>query len=232
MSQTVLIVDDDHLIRDVLTALLKNEGFDVQCARNSKEALRLVQRHPPDMAIVDVELGENDSGLNLLGVWKHSYHFPTMVLSSRGKTSDRVTGLELGASDYIVKPFDPRELVLRLKIMSTRITPHLSPQANKLSWRVGDYIFDASQRSLHRGLVKTLLSPFESSLLAYLSSRANTVVTREQILDALQSRDKEVNDRSVDVLIGRLRKKLNSDVINIQSVRGLGYQLSGVVTVH
>lgn len=231
MSQTVLIVDDDPLLQRLLEGVLHSDGYRVQCASNIQQALRSVQRHPPDAAIVDVDLGESESGLNLLGIWRVQHHFPVMVLSSRGQASDRITGLELGAVDYVVKPFEPRELLLRLKLVLQR---HSTVRTRSVQpvWRLGEMVFDTTHRHLVRGADKTPLSPFEADLLAYLASRANAPVTREQILDAVQSRDRQVNDRAVDVLIGRLRKKLTNSHVSIQSVRGIGYMLCGPVQPH
>jgi two-component system, OmpR family, response regulator len=232
MSQTVLIVDDDPLLQRLLEGLLHTGGYRVQCASNIQQALRSVQRHPPDAAIVDVDLGESESGLNLLGIWRTRYHFPVMVLSSRSQPSDRIIGLELGALDYVVKPFDPRELLLRLKLILQRSPVVPSVEMPLVSWQLGEMTFDTTHRHLVQGADKTPLSPFESDLLMFLTTRANSPVTREQILDAVQSRDRQVNDRAVDVLVGRLRKKLANSQVSIQSVRSIGYMLSGPVRQH
>ena len=229
MSLSVLLVDDDPLLQRLLEGVLRSHGYRVQLASNIQQAIRSVQRHPPDAAIVDVDLGENESGLNLLGIWRTQYQFPVMVLSSRGQSHDRIIGLELGALDYLVKPFEPRELLLRLKLILQHRTP-LRPNDTPLSsWRLGEMIFDATHRHLALGEDKTTLSPFEADLLNFLVIRANTPVTREQILDAVQSRDRQVNDRAVDVLVGRLRKKLTHSAISIQAVRSIGYMLCGAV---
>lgn len=229
MPQTVLIVDDDPLLQRLLEGVLRSDGYQVQCAGNLQQALRAVQRHPPDAAIVDVDLGESESGLHLLGIWRTQHHFPIMILSSRGQPSDRVIGLELGALDYVVKPFEPRELLLRLKLMLQRQPVRPSAAARPVSWALGEVIFDTAHRHLQQGADKTSLSPFESDLLAFLAARANAPVSREQILDAVQSRDREVNDRAVDVLVGRLRKKLAASQVSIQAVRGIGYMLCGAI---
>lgn len=228
MSRTVLIVDDDPLLQRLLEGILHSDGYRVHCASNIQQALRSVQRHPPDAAIVDVDLGQSESGLNLLGIWRTQHHFPVMVLSSRGQVSDRVTGLELGALDYMIKPFDPRELLLRLKSILQRASAVRSSEISP-DWSLGEVIFDTTHRHLVQGTDKTTLSPFESDLLTYLATRANAPVTREQILDAIQSRDRQVNDRAVDVLVGRLRKKLANSQVSIQSIRGIGYMLCGPV---
>jgi DNA-binding response OmpR family regulator len=232
MSQTVLIVDDDPLLLRLLESVLHSDGYRVQSASNIQQALRSVQRHPPDAAIVDVDLGESESGLNLLGLWRIQHHFPVMVLSSRSQPSDRIMGLELGALDYVVKPFEPRELLLRLKLILQRGLWVPSTGRPKVSWRLGEMTFDTVHRHLVQGADKTQLSPFESDLLTFLVTRANVPVTREQILDAVQSRDRQVNDRAVDVLVGRLRKKLANSQVSIQSVRSIGYMLSGFVQPH
>ncbi len=230
MYKTVLIVDDDPLLQRLLEGVLRSEGYRVQCAGDIAQALRCVQRHPPDAAIVDVDLGDSGSGLSLLGIWRTRHHFPVMVLSARGQPSDRVIGLELGALDYLAKPFDPRELLLRLRLILRR-GPALRHAAQPpASWSLGDVVFDPAQRGLLRGTEKTPLSPLESELLAFMLSRANAPLTREQILNAVQHRDRHVNDRAVDVLVGRLRKKLGRQPVSIQAVRGIGYMLCGPVS--
>lgn len=229
MTQTVLIVDDDPLLQSLLSSLLRNNGYEVQCASDIQQAVRSVQRRPPDAAIVDVNLGESESGLQLLVMWRMQYHFPIMVLSSRGTPSDRITGLELGALDYVVKPFEPKELLLRLKIILTRPSPRVETVAPPISWTIGDWLFDTAKRILVNGGVSIELTTLEFNLLNFLVTRANTVVSREQILNAVHNRDRHVNDRAVDVLIGRLRKKLPSDLLNIQAIRGSGYMLSGQI---
>lgn len=230
MAKTVLLVDDDPLLRKLLEGLLRRDGYFVQSAANTQEALRAAKRHPPDAAIVDVDLGQGESGLSLLGLWRVQDEFPVMVLSGRGEAADRITGLELGALDYLAKPFEPRELLLRLRLVLER-----SPAGQRASaappeaWRLGELVFDAARRRLGRQEDGIALSTLEFRLLDYLVHRANKVVTREQILDAVHQRDKQVNDRAVDVLIGRLRKKLVGSQVSLQAVRGAGYMLCGQV---
>ncbi len=229
MSQTVLIVDDDPLLQSLLGSLLRHNGYQVQSASDIQQAVRSVQRHPPDAAIVDVDLGESESGLQLLVMWRLQHHFPIMVLSSRGTASDRITGLELGALDYVVKPFEPKELLLRLKLILARGPTRPEAVPPPASWRLGDWLFDTAKHLLVKGEVRIELTTLEFNLLHFLVARANTVVSREQILNAVHHRDRHVNDRAVDVLIGRLRKKLPAGLLHIQAVRGSGYMLSGEI---
>lgn len=232
MSKRVLIVDDDPLLLQLLEGILRKDGYQVQRANDIQQALRAVQRTPPDAAIVDVELGQSESGLSLLGIWKTQFQFPVMVLSSRGQASDRVIGLELGAVDYLAKPFEPKELLLRLNIMLKRDFENSNSILNKSSWRIGNFEFDAQHRLLSTETKTISLSQFECELLVFLISKANRAVTREQILNAVQSREKNVNDRAVDVLVGRLRKKLTHSDVTIQSVRSIGYMVCGQITPH
>lgn len=229
MSQTVLIVDDDPLLQSLLSSLLRSNGYEVQCASDIQQAVRSVQRHPPDAAIVDVNLSESESGLQLLVIWRMQYHFPIMVLSARGTPSDRITGLELGALDYVVKPFEAKELLLRLKLILNRPSPRIKVAPPSASWSIGEWRFDTAKRILVNGYESIELTTLEFNLLNFLVIRANTVVSRDQILNAVHNRDRHVNDRAVDVLIGRLRKKLPTDLLNIQAIRGSGYMLSGQI---
>jgi two-component system phosphate regulon response regulator OmpR len=230
MQKHVLTVDDDPVLQHLLSGILRSAGYSVQQASNLQQAILSVQRQLPDAAIVDVELGQSESGLNLLGIWRANFDFPIMVLSSRGTASDRIVGLELGALDYMAKPFDPRELLLRLKLMFDRQPGVNSGKPKLKKWNLGLMVFDSNHRILTLGDLVTNLSQFESELLHFLSIKVNQPATREQILNAVHSREIFVNDRAVDVLVGRLRKKLQNSNVTIKSVRGIGYMLCGDVT--
>jgi DNA-binding response OmpR family regulator len=227
MPKTVLVVDDDPLILDMLRLLLTGAGYEVDLASTVQEAQRKVLRRPPAIAVVDVELRE-ESGLDLVRLWRTQPSFPVLVLSGLGSAMDRVVGLELGADDYLVKPFEPRELILRLRLLIARAKPAAFGEV-PIVWTLGQGQFDQRRRCLHLNGQEIALSTAEFKLVGYLVAHANQAVTRDQILDAVQHRDRQSSDRAVDVLIGRLRKKLVGSNVNILPIRGLGYMLCGEV---
>lgn len=229
MLKTVLVVDDEVLMLDLLSKLLRGAGYAVETASTLAEAHRRVLRAPPSVAVVDVTLGD-ESGLDLVRLWRMEHRFPVLVLSSLGSPMDRVLGLELGADDYLVKPFEPRELLVRLRLLQERSrgldTRHFDPA---VVWRLGDGQFDPRKRCLRLAGVEVSLSTAEFKLISFLIDHANRAVTREQILDAVHHRDRQTTDRAVDVLIGRLRKKIIGSGVSIEPIRGLGYMLCGEV---
>jgi DNA-binding response OmpR family regulator len=228
MPKSVLVVDDDALMQDVLRGLLSGAGYDVDLASTIADAQRKVQRRPPSVAVVDVNLG-HESGLDLVRSWRISQHFPVLVLSGLGSPMDRVVGLELGADDYLVKPFEPRELLLRLRILHERQRAAPTEQDRAPLWLLGLSQFDERQRCLHLEGTNTALSTAEFKLISYLVRHANRAVSRDQILEAVHHRDRHSSDRAVDVLIGRVRKKLAGSGVSIAPIRGLGYMLCGQV---
>jgi DNA-binding response OmpR family regulator len=230
MSLPVLLVDDDILILNLVSEVLKSAGYLVLTATNIKDAERLALRHHPSAAIVDINLGE-ESGLDLVRTWRVRKAFPVLVLSSKGQAMDRVIGLELGARDYLVKPFEPRELILRLKLVLNHENIQDRVATSGTKWQLGTEIFDPERRSLFFAEDEVELSTAEYNLLEYLVRHANKVVTRDQILNAVHNRDRMSNDRAVDVLVGRLRKKIKSKSISIQTIHGAGYMLSGTIEV-
>lgn len=228
MPKSVLVVDDDPLIHDMLRGLLGGAGYRVELASSIADAQRKVRRHPPSVAVVDVDLGE-ESGLDLVRLWRIGQHFPVLVLSGLGSPMDRVVGLELGADDYLVKPFEPRELLLRLRILQERRRPPPAGLDHLPIWRVGSGQFDERQRCLRVLGDDVALSTAEFNLVSYLVRHANRAVSREQIMEAVHHRDRHSSDRAVDVLIGRVRKKLVGSSVTIEPIRGLGYMLCGLV---
>jgi DNA-binding response OmpR family regulator len=229
MPKSVLVVEDDPLMLDVLRRLLTGAGYEVELASSVTEAQRKVQRRPPSVAVVDVNLGD-ESGLDLVRVWRISERFPVLVLSGLGSPMDRVVGLELGADDYLVKPFEPRELVLRLRLLLERRRTPATAFENLPVWTLGAMQFDERKRCLRTPGEDIALSTAEFKLISYLLRHANRAVSREQILAAVQHRDRHSSDRAVDVLIGRLRKKIAGSGVTIEPIRGLGYMLCGDVT--
>lgn len=230
MAGTLILVDDDPLMLRILGDTLKPAGFECVLARSLEEAFRAAKRHPPQAAIVDINLENGESGLELVRTWRVERQFPVIVLSSQGQAIDRIVGLEMGAEDYIVKPFEPRELTLRVTRVIERYNYVASSPEKSPSWDLGnEHIFDSQGRAIQYQDEKNGLSTAEFNLMNYLVKNANKLVTRDQILDAVHQRLHDSSDRSVDMLTARLRKKIAKSSIEIKAIRGAGYMLVGPI---
>jgi len=230
MAGTLILVDDDPLMLRILEDTLKPAGFECVLARSLEEAFRAAKRHPPQAAIVDINLENGESGLELVRTWRVERQFPVIVLSSQGQAIDRIVGLEMGAEDYIVKPFEPRELILRVTRVIERYNYVASSPEKSPSWDLGNqHIFDSQGRAIQYQDEKNGLSTAEFNLMNYLVKNANKLVTRDQILDAVHQRLHDSSDRSVDMLTARLRKKISKSSIEIKAIRGAGYMLVGPI---
>src|SRR5579884_1680990 len=210
MKKIVLIEDDADLFT-LIKYNLEKEGFTVAGARTGSAALDLCRRERPDLLLLDIMLPDADLA-----------HLPLIFLTARASETDRVVGLELGANDYVVKPFFIRELIARIKAQLRQPAP---PQSIRVA---GIELERDTCRVLRHG-VEVPLTATEFRLLEYLMSRRGIVFSREQLLDAVWGLDKAVTDRTVDVYILRLRQKLEEDPSNptlIRSVRGFGYSFA------
>ncbi|HSM76460.1 MAG TPA: response regulator transcription factor [Bryobacteraceae bacterium] len=224
MKKIVLIEDDSDLYA-LLKYNLEKEGFALAGAQTGKGAIELCRRERPDLIILDIMLPDSD-GLDICkGIRAHPElaHIPVIFLTARASEADRIVGLELGANDYIVKPFFIRELIARIK---TQFRGQASPP--KLI-RSGALELDRSSCRVRMDGHEITLTATEFRLLDYLMSRPGVVFNREQLLDAVWGQDRAVTDRTVDVYILRLRHKVETDPANpllIRSVRGFGYSFN------
>jgi DNA-binding response OmpR family regulator len=232
MTSSILLVDDDPLMLRILGDTLKPAGFTCFLAKTIDEAARTAKRHPPQAAIVDVNLENGESGLELVRAWRVERQFPVIVLSSQGQAIDRIIGLEMGAEDYIVKPFEPRELILRITRVIERFNYVSAATDLQPCWDLGnEHRFDPSSRAIFEGEEKLGLSTAEFNLMSYLVKNRNKLVTRDQILDAVHQRLHDSSDRSVDMLITRVRKKIAQSGVEIKAIRGAGYMLVGPINI-
>ena len=230
MAGTLILVDDDPLMLRILGDTLGSAGFDCVLARNIDEAFRAAKRHPPQAAIVDINLENGESGLELVRTWRVDRQFPVIVLSAQGQAIDRIVGLEMGAEDYIVKPFEPRELILRVTRVIERYNYVATSTEHQPRWDLGkQHTFDPVSRCILHDQEKHSLSTAEFNLINYLIKHANQLVTRDQILNAVHQRLHESSDRSVDMLITRLRKKISKSAMEVKAIRGAGYMLVGPI---
>lgn len=231
MAGTLLLVDDDPLMLRILSDTLRPAGYGCVQTRQIDEAVRAAKRHPPQAAIVDVNLDNGESGLELVRTWRVERQFPVIVLSAQGQAIDRIIGLEMGAEDYIVKPFEPRELILRVTCIIERFNYVSADVQQQPVWDLGkQHRFDPGSRTICTPNEKHELTTAEFNLMSYLIKNANKLVTRDQILDAVHQRLHDASDRSVDMLIARFRKKIADSGIAIKAIRGAGYMLVGQIT--
>jgi len=229
LKPVVLVVDDDPVSLGLASHVFEGAGYVVQSARSATDAIRIAERNPPDAAIVDLVLGQ-ESGLDLVRRWRVERRFPVLIVSSRGDPMDRIIGLEVGADDYLVKPIEPRELQLRLRIAMDRSRPTGRSREHPGSWEIGSCVFDAARRAIRIDGIEVALTTAEYRLIELLVRNANQVLTRDRIMDAVQQRERfSASDRSVDMLVTRLRRKVCANDFSIQAVRGAGYMLCGTI---
>ena len=226
-KQKILIVDDDLHIADLISLYLNKEMFETQIAGDGNEALRLFSSFRPDLVLLDIMLPGKD-GYQVCREIRAMRDTPIIMLSAKGETFDKVLGLELGADDYMIKPFDSKELVARVKAVLRRYHPNptatISPKDLKVV-RYPDLIVSRTNYSVtYRG--KTIdMPPKELELLYFLASRPNQVFTREQLLDHIWGYEYVGDTRTVDVHIKRLREKIHDHASwKISTVWGIGYK--------
>jgi two-component system phosphate regulon response regulator PhoB len=223
-KERILVVEDEEDILELLEYNLKREGFRVSGVKTGEKALDAVRAKPPDLMILDLMLPGLD-GLEIcrqLKMGEDTRTIPIVILTAKGEEADIVTGLELGADDYITKPFSPRVLVARIRAVLRRKTQEPVPEAETIQVR-GLKIHPGRHEVLHKKK-QIQLTLTEFRILHFLARRPGWVFTRYQIVDAVHGRDYPVTDRSVDVQIVGLRKKLGDAGKYIETVRGVGYR--------
>jgi DNA-binding response OmpR family regulator len=220
----VLIVDDDERLSELLKDYLAQFSFSVRTSNHPDQALRLIKADTPDLLVLDVMLPGTD-GLTLCRKIREFSRIPIIMLTARGDVADRVVGLEMGADDYLPKPFEPRELVARMQAVLRR-----GVQTADEIVKVGRLEVNWSTRSVRLDSRAIALTTAEFELLALLVRSRGRVLSRDRIMEALRGVDWEAYDRSIDVLVSRLRQKLGDQAKQskfIQTVRGVGYSFTG-----
>ena len=223
----LLLVDDDKRILSLLSTYLSKNNFLVSSARNSIEARSLLNYFEFDLLIIDIMMpGEN--GLNLLESIRKQTNVPAIFLSAKGESKDKISGLEIGADDYLSKPFEPKELLLRLERLLLRNNRKSSNETDRYV-EIGNKVFDLYRMELSYENRIVKLTNLEISLLKFLVLNPEKTISREMVLKDLNlnQADKDINQRNVDVQITRLRKKIEQDPKNprhLKTVRGRGYR--------
>jgi len=225
MNASVLVVEDDTALCELLTWNLSAEGYEVRSTGDGEEALVMVREQMPDAIVLDWMI-EQVPGIEVcrqLRKDKQTAQVPILMLTARGEEEDMIRGLRTGADDYVTKPFSPRELMARIEALLRRARPSLT--GSVLSW--GDLELDATSHRVRRGGEPLHLGPTEFRLLRYFMERPNRVVSRQQILDGVWGMDSDIDERTVDVHIRRLRKAINrdGDTDPIRTVRAAGYAM-------
>ncbi len=224
---TILIVDDDDLLRTLIRETLALDGFGVLEAESGEQIDGVLASHRVDLIILDISLPGAD-GFAIMRRLREQSQIPVIMLTAKSDVVDRVVGLELGADDYICKPVEMRELVARIRTVLRRRSPTTgSPGAKTGVRNFNDFILDVGRRQLRNGSGDEIrLTSGEFDLLHVLTERPNRTLDRDELLELTRSRDWNPFDRSIDVLIGRLRKKIETDPKEpeiIKTVRGVGY---------
>ena len=225
----ILVVDDDARIRDLLRRYLSQEGFDVLIAEDSKSLARVMLRETADLIVLDLMMPGED-GLSICRRLRASNDLtPIIMLTAKGEDIDRIVGLEVGADDYLGKPFNPRELLARINAVLRRKPVQEVPGApsteNEVS-RFGAFTFDLGARTLHKGTEELALTTGEFAMLKAMVRHPRIPLSREKLAQLSRGREFEPYDRSLDVQVSRLRKLIETDPAAprmIQTVWGVGY---------
>ncbi|MCM3629510.1 response regulator transcription factor [Paenibacillus glycanilyticus] len=217
----ILVVDDDPNIRELVSLFLRREGYEVIEATNGEDALNRLEAVKPDLAVIDVMMPKMD-GWALCSALRESFDMPLLMLTAKGETAHKVKGFELGADDYVVKPFDPPELIVRIKALLKRYRIASSQVID-----LGGLSMNRSDFQLVANGEKILLPPKEFELLFKLASYPGKTFTREHLIEQLWGMNYEGDERTVDVHIKRLRERFPEEDIGfrIVTIRGLGYRL-------
>ncbi len=221
----VLLVEDDAALAELVSWHLEREDFEVERTADGEEAILLARENPPDLVLLDWMI-EGVSGIEVCRQLRRmgdTANVPIIMLTARGEEEDRVRGLETGADDYVTKPFSPRELVARVGAVLRRVRPALAGE--RLSY--ADIEMDTASHRVRRGGAAISLGPTECRLLKHFLEHPGRVFSRERLLDSVWGRDSDIEPRTVDVHIRRLRKAINvADAPDlIRTVRSAGYAL-------
>ena len=231
----ILVVDDHSEIRDLLKRFLEQHGLRVSCARDGKEMKRLLEEREFDLLVLDLMMPGED-GLTLCRELRVKSSLPIIMLTAMGEETDRIIGLEMGADDYLAKPFNPRELLARIKAVMRRTQAETQPAAETLTrdLRFDRWLLDINRRELvDEDGVGLSLSTAEFDLLKVFLERPQRVLSRDQLLDLARGREAVAFDRAIDTLVSRLRRKLERDPKNpelIKTIWGGGYLFAADVT--
>ncbi len=230
--ERILVIDDDMELCELLQDYLGGEGFQIDAVHRGDLGVEAATSHPYELVVLDVMLpGLN--GFDVLRKIRETSRIPVIMLTARGDDVDRIVGLELGADDYLPKPFNPRELVARIRAIQRRLEGppgghKVKPKA-QVEYRVGDLVLNATNRTVKQNGQGVELTSVEFSLLEALLAHAGEIISREDLVEQVLGRQLSAYDRSIDVHVSALRKKLGhsyGQTERIRTVRGIGYLYS------
>jgi len=225
VTSTVLVVDDEPIVRDVVVRYLQQDGLATLEAGDGDDARALIETRRPDLVVLDVMLPGTD-GLELCRWIRSSSDVPVILLTARGEEADRIVGLELGADDYVTKPFSPRELAVRVRTVLRR-SNGATPPRERLEF--GDVVLDGASREVTKAGQAVTLTAKEFDLLWFLASHPNRVFSRDQLMSTVWGYEAAVDTGTVTVHVRRLREKIETDAAkpqHLQTVWGVGYRLA------
>lgn len=220
---TILVIDDEPDLLELVEFNLKKDGYETIVAKNGQSGLEIAQKHLPDLIILDLMMPGLD-GLEVcreLRADARTRRIPMIMLTAKSAEADRIVGLELGADDYVTKPFSPRELVARVRALLRRAT---STQETPTVIRQGDVLIDLTRHEVTSAGKHVTLTPTEFRILHFIAARPGRVLSRDQIIDAAVGNDMAVFDRTIDVHIAAIRRKLGKAGDRIETIRGFGYK--------
>jgi len=217
----ILLIDDDTELTALLSEFLKREGFTVEAEHEGHHGLEKAQQAGVDLVVLDVMLPGID-GFEILRRLRQHSKVPVIMLTARGEDVDRIIGLELGADDYLPKPFNPRELAARMRAILRRYEPRQAPVGGRLE--VNGVALDPATREVQSGGKRVEMTTFEFDILELLMKNAGRVLSRDALMENFYNRKATAFDRSIDMHISHLRKKLDRGDNLIKTIRGVGYQ--------
>ena len=217
----ILLVDDDTELASLLAEFLRREGFTVEAEHEGNRGLERALQPAIDLVVLDVMLPGMD-GFEILKRLRQKSGVPVLMLTARGEDVDRIVGLELGADDYLAKPFNPRELAARIRAILRRYEPHPPAPANRIE--TNGIVLDPGTREVTAGGQRVELTTFEFDILEMLMRSAGRVLSRDTLMENFYNRKATPFDRSIDMHISHLRRKLENGDDLIKTIRGVGYQ--------
>ncbi len=222
-NETILVVDDEANIRDLAQLYLEKDGYRVVTAVDGLQALDLIKQDSPTLMVLDLMLPELD-GWEVCRRVRQDSNLPILMLTARDDDIDKIVGLEMGADDYLTKPFNPRELVARVRAILRRLASQSGPKADQMR-QIGNVVVDPTSREVTVADARITLRTKEFDLLMTLMDHLNIVLSRDQLLDLVWGYEFYGQTRTVDVHIAHLREKLTNSTLSIETVWGMGYKL-------
>ncbi|MBS1705703.1 MAG: response regulator transcription factor [Armatimonadetes bacterium] len=227
MTNSILIIDDDRFLAQGIARLLRNQGYEVNCAHSAVDGERCLALDRPDLLVLDLCLPDGD-GISICRKIRQKDQFPILMLTSRSDSIDKVVGFEVGADDYMTKPFDPHELSARVKALLRRMRQMQSPAREHDPIQIGPMRIDGQKREVRVDDHPITLTNTEFELLTYLAMHVGKACPREEIFTSVWGYSSEFSSNSLDVVVYRLRNKLKPYGLEnmVETVRGFGFKLT------